>query len=245
MDKRKFLKLSSIAGASVMVAPFIAVGEKNQDQYENKNVNKLQLGAFVVPALGYAFDALEPHIDAMTMEIHHDKHHGAYVSKLNDAMNGSRFEGMTIEKIMSEVKEEDKAIRNNAGGHYNHSLFWKIIMPGEDKMPTKKINQLIIEGFGSFEKFKEMFTEVAKQVFGSGWAWLAVDQNKKLFISTTPNQDNPLMSNIAKQQGTPILGLDVWEHAYYLKHQNKRIDYITDFFNIINWKQVELNYDQA
>jgi superoxide dismutase, Fe-Mn family len=245
MDKRKFLKLSTIAGASVLVKPFIASGEKTQDLSNVKKLSKLQLGNFALPALGYAFDALEPHIDAKTMEIHHDKHHGGYVSKLNDAIKASRFEGMTIEKIMSEIKEEDKAIRNNGGGHFNHSLFWKIMMPGGDKMPTAKITQLMIESFGSYEKFKEMFTDSAKQIFGSGWVWLAVDQNKKLFICTTPNQDNPLMSNISKQLGTPILGLDVWEHAYYLKYQNKRIDYITDFFSVINWNQVQLNFDQA
>jgi superoxide dismutase, Fe-Mn family len=242
MEKRKFLKLSSIAGLAAVIRPF-AVLEENIDN--NQFVSKLQLDLFTVPALGYSFEALEPHIDAMTMEIHHGKHHGAYVSKLNDAVKQSRFETMTIEKIMAEVKEEEKSVRNNGGGHYNHSLFWKVMAPAKDKVPSEKMNQLLIENFGSFEKFKEIFTESAKQIFGSGWAWLSVDANKKLFISTTANQDNPLMVNIVKQNGVPILGIDVWEHAYYLKHQNKRVDYIINFFDIINWNQVLLNFEGA
>ena len=245
MDKRNFLKLSSMAGLAALVKPISSIESKDNTIGLATSEAKLQLESFVLPPLGYAFAALEPTIDAMTMEIHHDKHHATYISKLNDAVKGSRFEGMSIEKIMVEVKEDDKAIRNNGGGHYNHSMFWKVLMPGGDKMPNEKMNQLMVDSFGSFEKFKELFSDSSKQVFGSGWAWLSADKNKKLFISNTPNQDNPLMVNVAKQIGTPILGLDVWEHAYYLKYQNKRADYIQGFFNVINWSQVQQNFEKA
>ena len=197
--------------------------------------------SFELPKLPYAFDALEPHIDAKTMEIHHDKHHQGYTDKLNDAIKGTDKEGKTIENILTNLDMDNKAVRNNGGGFYNHSLFWKIMSPNGGGKPSGDLAKAIDSAFGSFEDFQEKFSEAAKTQFGSGWAWLCVHKGGKVDVCSTPNQDNPLMPNVGCG-GTPILGLDVWEHAYYLKYQNKRPDYVGAFWNVINWEEVSANY---
>lgn len=193
--------------------------------------------AFTLPALPYAVDALEPHIDKMTMEIHHGKHHAAYVTNLNNAVAGTALESMSIEAICKEISKHPMAVRNNGGGHYNHSLFWSIMSPNGGGQPKGALADAINAAFGNFEEFKTKFTQAGATRFGSGWAWLVVTADKKLVVSSTPNQDNPLM-DIAEVKGTPILGMDVWEHAYYLKYQNRRPDYMGAFFNVINWDAV-------
>ncbi|MCB0468458.1 MAG: superoxide dismutase [Aequorivita sp.] len=197
--------------------------------------------SFELPKLPYAFDALEPHIDAKTMEIHHDKHHQGYTDKLNDAIKGTDKEGKSIENILTNLDMENKAVRNNGGGFYNHSLFWKVMSPNGGGKPSGDLAKAIDSAFGSFDAFKEKFSNAAKTQFGSGWAWLCVHKGGKLEICSTPNQDNPLMPGVGCG-GTPILGLDVWEHAYYLKYQNKRPDYVGAFWNVINWEEVSSNY---
>lgn len=200
--------------------------------------------AFQLPDLPYSFDALEPHIDARTMEIHHDKHHGTYVSKLNGAVEGTPEADISIEELMKKVGSLSTAVRNNGGGHYNHSLFWTILSPDGGGQPSGDLASAIDSAFGSFDKFKEEFNNAAATRFGSGWAWLIVDGSGNLKVTSTPNQDNPVM-DIAEEKGTPILGLDVWEHAYYLKYQNKRPDYIQAFWNVVNWDEVSKRYKAA
>ncbi len=192
--------------------------------------------AFELPKLGYDYSALEPHIDARTMEIHHTKHHQAYTDKLNDAVKGSSLEGKSIEEILKNVSGQSAAVRNNGGGYYNHNLYWKILAPGGASNPEGDLSDAINESFGSLQNFRDAFVQAALTQFGSGWAWLVL-QNNKLVVSSTPNQDNPLM-DVADVQGKPILGVDVWEHAYYLKYQNKRPDYVNAFWNLINWDEV-------
>jgi len=192
--------------------------------------------AFELPKLDYAYDALEPHIDARTMEIHHTKHHAAYTSKLNDALKGSEFEGKTIEDILASVSKAGGAVRNNGGGYYNHNLFWKVMGPNGGGTPGGELGDAINKAFGSFDAFKTEFSNAAATRFGSGWAWL-VKTADGLKVTSTPNQDNPLM-DIADVKGTPVLGLDVWEHAYYLNYQNRRPDYISAFWNVVNWDEV-------
>lgn len=193
--------------------------------------------AFTLPALPYAFHALEPHIDARTMEIHHGKHHNAYVTNLNNAVAGKPEEHFAIEEICKTISRYPMAVRNNGGGHYNHSLFWQIMGPDAGGKPTGPLADAIAGTFGSFEEFQKQFNTAATSRFGSGWAWLVKDGGGKLVITSTPNQDNPLM-DIAEVKGTPILGLDVWEHAYYLHYQNRRPDYCAAFWNVINWAEV-------
>ncbi|MEN7546269.1 superoxide dismutase [Rapidithrix thailandica] len=243
MNKREFIKVSGAVAAGTLLNPFMACTSKEDSQKEEET--KQGATEFVLPKLAYGFDALEPHIDKMTMEIHHGKHHAGYVRKLNAAIADTKFAGMTLEEIMANVGENDTAVRNNGGGHYNHSLFWSVIAPNAGGQPTGKLAEAITAAFGSFESFQEQFTTAAKTRFGSGWAWLALNAQNQLFISSTPNQDNPLMSNIASEKGTPILGIDVWEHAYYLKYQNLRGDYINSFYNIINWEEVAARFDKA
>lgn len=192
--------------------------------------------AFELPALPYAFPALEPHIDARTMEIHHGKHHQAYVTNLNNAIAGTDAEKMSIEDICRSISKYPAAVRNNGGGHFNHSLFWTVMKPGGGGEPTGAIGEAITGAFGSFDNFKQQFATAGATRFGSGWAWLLVSGGK-LVVSSTPNQDNPLM-DIAEVKGTPILGLDVWEHAYYLNYQNRRPDYIGAWWNVVNWEEV-------
>lgn len=193
--------------------------------------------AFTLPALPYAFSALEPHIDARTMEIHHGKHHNAYVTNLNNAIAGSDAEKLSIEQICAAVSKYPAAVRNNGGGHYNHSLFWTIMGPSAGGAPTGKLADAINAAFTSFDEFKTKFNTSATTRFGSGWAWLIKDASGKLTITSTPNQDNPLM-DVAEVKGTPILGLDVWEHAYYLNYQNRRPDYCAAWWNVVNWSEV-------
>jgi superoxide dismutase, Fe-Mn family len=192
--------------------------------------------AFELPKLDYDYAALEPHIDAHTMEIHHTKHHAGYTSKLNDAIAGTALEGKSIEEILAGISTASTAVRNNGGGFYNHKLFWKIMGPNGGGQPSGDVADAINKNFGSFDKFKEEFSNAAATRFGSGWAWL-IKTSGGLKIVSTPNQDNPLM-DIAEVKGTPILGLDVWEHAYYLKYQNRRPEYISAFWNVINWDEV-------
>ena len=195
---------------------------------------------FKLPDIPYSYDALEPHIDSKTMEIHHTKHHGAYTNNLNMALKDSPLEGASIEDILFKGIE-NASIRNNAGGFYNHNLFWRILKPNKGTLPSGKIAEEITAIFKSFEGFKETFTQVAMSRFGSGWAWLyRSKEDKKLKISSTANQDNPLMPIKGNHMGNPILGLDLWEHAYYLKYQNRRADYITSFWEIVNWDEVAL-----
>ncbi|SHH20068.1 superoxide dismutase, Fe-Mn family [Chryseolinea serpens] len=193
--------------------------------------------AFTLPALPYAFNALEPHIDARTMEIHHGKHHNAYVTNLNAAVAGKPEESLSIEEICKNISKYPAAVRNNGGGHYNHSLFWTVLGPGAGGAPTGAVAEAINGAFGTFDEFKTKFAAAGTGRFGSGWAWLVKDASGKLQITSTPNQDNPLM-DVAEVKGTPVLGLDVWEHAYYLNYQNRRPDYITAFWNVVNWNEV-------
>ncbi|MBU8883599.1 superoxide dismutase [Kaistella sp. DKR-2] len=197
--------------------------------------------AFELPKLGYAYDALEPTIDARTMEIHHTKHHQAYIDNLNKAIAGTDLEGKTIEEICK-TGTDKPAVRNNGGGHFNHTLFWEILTPGGSKEPVGNV-KAAIEAYGGFEKFKNDFAEAAKTRFGSGWAWLCKKEDGSAAVCSTPNQDNPLMP-VADCQGTPVLGLDVWEHAYYLNYQNRRPDYVTAFFEVINWDKVEEKFNK-
>jgi Fe-Mn family superoxide dismutase len=196
--------------------------------------------AFKLPSLPYAADALEPHIDAKTMEIHHGKHHNGYTGKLNAAIEGTVLEGKSIEEILGNLNMSNAAIRNNGGGYYNHCLFWEIMGPDAGEM-SSELSGAIEAAFGSFDAFKDAFSKAAATQFGSGWAWLCVHSDGKLEVCSTPNQDNPLMKDVSCG-GTPILGLDVWEHAYYLNYQNRRPDYIEAFFKVVNWSEVSKRY---
>jgi Fe-Mn family superoxide dismutase len=200
--------------------------------------------AFELPALPYALDALEPHIDAQTMEIHHGKHHAAYVTNLNKALEGKDGAEKSLEEINKNISAYPAAVRNNGGGHFNHSLFWTVLGANKGGAPTGELAAAIDAAFGSFDDFKTKFAEAGATRFGSGWAWLIVTADGKLAITSTPNQDNPLM-DVAEVKGTPILGLDVWEHAYYLKYQNKRPDYIAAFWNVVNWDAVAERFASA
>lgn len=198
--------------------------------------------AFTLPDLPYAFTALEPHIDARTMEIHHDKHHAAYVNNLNAAVQGTENEGKSLEELLNNISKLSPAIRNNGGGHWNHSFFWEIMSPNGGGEPSGKLADKIHEAFGSLDEMKKQFNQAAATRFGSGWAWLCVDGSGNLFITSTPNQDNPLM-DVADKKGRPILGLDVWEHAYYLNYQNRRPDYISAWWNVVNWAAVTKHFN--
>ncbi|WP_233164514.1 superoxide dismutase [Pedobacter sp. ASV28] len=200
--------------------------------------------AFELPALAYATDALEPHIDKLTMEIHHGKHHQAYVTNLNKALEGKPEANANLDDLIKNISKYPAAVRNNGGGHYNHSLFWTVLGPNKGGEPTGDLAKAINEAFGSFADFKTKIQDAGATRFGSGWAWLSVGADKKLVISSTPNQDNPLM-DIAEVKGTPIFGIDVWEHAYYLKYQNKRPDYLAAIWNVVNWDAVAERYKKA
>ena len=197
--------------------------------------------SFKLPQLNYAHDALEPNIDSRTMEIHHGKHHQGYTNNLNAAIEGTDLEGKSIENILTNLDMNNKAVRNNGGGFYNHSLFWEILSPNGGGVPSGDLASAIDNAYGSFEAFKEKFSGAAKTQFGSGWAWLCVHKGGKVEVCSTPNQDNPLMPGVTCG-GTPILGLDVWEHAYYLNYQNRRPDYVAAFFNIVKWDEVSARY---
>ena len=200
--------------------------------------------AFELPALSYAYDALEPHIDARTMEIHHSKHHNGYTTNLNNAIADTPLADQSIEDILKNLDLENKVVRNNGGGYYNHRLFWEVISPDGGGLPSGSLATAIDNAFGSFEEFKSVFAKAAATQFGSGWAWLCVQANGSLEVCASANQDNPLMPGIGCG-GTPILGIDVWEHAYYLNYQNRRPDYINAFFNVIDWNKVGSLYEKG
>ena len=201
------------------------------------------MGKFELPKLPYEYDALEPYIDKTTMEIHYTKHHNGYVTKLNDAIAGTDLENKSLEDILKDASKHPAGVRNNGGGHYNHSLFWTIMKKGGGGTPKGDLESAINSSFGSFEEFKNKFTNAAATRFGSGWAWLIV-QGGKLAITSTPNQDNPIM-DVADVKGIPILGLDVWEHAYYLKYQNRRPEYIDNWWNVVNWDEVTRRFKEV
>jgi Fe-Mn family superoxide dismutase len=199
---------------------------------------------FTLSPLPYAHDALEPHIDTLTMQIHHGKHHQAYVDNLNKAIAGTEHENKSIEELVANAGKISVAVRNNGGGHWNHTFFWESLAPNAGGAPKGELASAIDAAFGSFDAFKEKFANAGMTRFGSGWAWLCVNDKKELFISSTPNQDNPLM-DVAEVKGTPLLGVDVWEHAYYLKYQNRRADYLGAFWNVISWEKIEARYQAA
>lgn len=231
VDRRKFLislGIVSVAGNIKAVEGFT-----NKINLLNNNRSENIMGKFELPALSYDFNALEPHIDARTMEIHHDKHHAGYVNNLNKAVEGTDLDGKSLEDLLKGVSKLPTAVRNNGGGHYNHTLFWELMAPNKGGNPSGALGDAINSTFGSFDKFKEQFNNAAATRFGSGWAWL-IAADGKLVVSSTPNQDNPLM-DLAEVKGFPILGLDVWEHAYYLHYQNRRPDYINAWWNVVNW----------
>jgi len=205
--------------------------------------------AYTLPELGYPYNSLEPHIDAQTMEIHHTKHHNTYVTKLNAAIEGSNLGDQPIEALISDIpslpQDKQTAVRNNGGGHANHSLFWTLLSASGGGEPTGAVKEAIESTFGGFDSFKEKFADAAAGRFGSGWAWLIVKPDGSLAITSTPNQDSPLMKGIAEVEGTPVLGLDVWEHAYYLNYQNRRPDYIAAFWNVVDWGKVNSLYERA
>lgn len=243
MKKREFLKITSLTATGLALSPYYACTPSNESTNSENKTDSSAASVFTLPALPYTVQALAPNIDAKTMEIHHSKHHAGYVRKLNAAIKDTPFSGKTLENICASVKTADTAIRNNGGGHYNHSLFWTCMSPKGGGTPQGKLGAAIVKTFGSFDAFKKEFSKTAKTRFGSGWAWLSLDDAGKLFISSTPNQDNPLMKNIVEQTGTPILGIDVWEHAYYLHYQNRRGDYIENFFNVIDWATMGKRYE--
>jgi len=218
-----------------------------EEKIEIGNPDDVQVdegGSFKMLGLPYAYDALEPHIDARTMEIHFSKHHLAYANNLNKAVSGSEMANMPIEEVLKRLDPENKAVRNNGGGYYNHNLFWEVLGPNKGGIPQGNLAEAINRDFGSFEDFKNQITDAAMKQFGSGWAWLVTDKSGKLSVMGTANQDNPLMSKLG-YTGTPIFGIDVWEHAYYLNYQNKRKDYVVAVFNVVNWDKVSEKYEAA
>lgn len=210
----------------------------------NKSLGGNKMAKFELPPLPYPYDALEPYIDKWTMELHHTKHHQAYVNNLNNAIEGTELEGKSLEELLTIASKVPPAVRNNGGGHWNHSFFWQIMKPQGGGKPSGSLNDAIVSTFGSFEDFQKKFFDTAMGRFGSGWAWLIVQPDKKLTVISTPNQDNPLM-DVAEVKGTPILGIDVWEHAYYLKYQNRRNEYINNWWNVINWEEVARRFTDA
>ncbi|GAA4357847.1 superoxide dismutase [Hymenobacter saemangeumensis] len=247
MLKRDFLKNTAALALGALFSPAVLARAQEEQLLREARATPLAEGPHTLPALPYAFDALEPHIDARTMEIHHDAHHKSYVSKLNEAVAGKPEEKMSLAELLASVdkKKLPDPIRNNAGGHWNHSFFWQLLAPKGGGQPSGVLAEAIAKEFGSFEKFKEEFAKAATSRFGSGWAWLSVEKGGKLFISSTPNQDNPLMDLPGNRRGIPVLGLDVWEHAYYLKYQNKRPDYVAAFWNVVNWQEAGKRYEAA
>lgn len=223
---------------AIAALPFSGFSQKNNNKKDiaMTTINKLEFHN-----LPYAYDALEPFIDKMTMEIHHSKHHKAYYDNMMNAVKGTDMESKTLEEVFSNMSKYPAAVRNNGGGYYNHNLYWEVMKVNGGK-PSAKLEAAIVKTFGSMDELKKQFTDAGKTRFGSGWAWLSVDKDGNLFVSSTPNQDNPLM-DVADKKGTPILGMDVWEHAYYLKYQNKRPDYTEAFWNVINWEAVSKKYD--
>jgi Fe-Mn family superoxide dismutase len=247
MNKREFLKTSVIFGAGTVLAPPLVSSCMNSAGANGAKASLVVTdasGKFVQPELGYAYDALEPYIDAMTMELHYSKHHAGYTRKFNAALENENLHSTDIYKIFSNVSNYSDAVRNNGGGYYNHNMFWKFMSPEGGGVPAGKIAPAIDEAFGSFDKFRDLFSATAGSVFGSGWAWLILDDGGKLQVVTTPNQDNTLM-DVSDVRGTPLLNIDVWEHAYYLKYQNERGKYIDAYWNVIDWNFVDSLYKEA
>lgn len=249
MKRRDFVKLGTLAAVGTALTPMIACDTtQSNEEEENTTVeNTVTFIPFELPTLAYGYDALNPVIDTETMTIHHTKHHQGYVNKVNATLEeGHAWAGKTLPEMfaMLEDNEENISIRNNGGGHYNHRLFWQCLRPLNDVAIPQNLAEAINNDFGSFENFAEEFSTAAATQFGSGWAWLSIDSEGKLFVSSTPNQDNPLMKNIVEKSGTPILGIDVWEHAYYLNYQNKRKEYIKNFISIIDWDFVAKRYTE-
>jgi len=240
MNRRKFIYSVAAISAASAIEPFAKSIYNISNKIErSKNI----MAKFELPALPYGYDALEPYIDKMTMEIHHDKHHAAYVNNLNKAVEGTEMATKTLDELIMNISKYPMAVRNNGGGHWNHSLFWTLMKKNGGGEPTGPLADSIKSSFGSFDEFKKQFSNAGATRFGSGWAWLVV-QNGKLAIGSTPNQDNPLM-DISDFKGTPVLGLDVWEHAYYLKYQNKRPEYIENWWNVINWAEASKRFSEA
>ena len=236
MERRNFI---NIVGTAAIAAPILGsalVACSNESK-------KVVFAGHVFPELPYAYNALEPYVDAQTMELHYDKHHRGYFKKFTDAIAGTDLEKIPMPEIFAKISEQAAAVRNNGGGFFNHKLYWENMSPTETAM-SDELKTAIDESFGSVDAFKETFGTAAKKHFGSGWAWLSVDADGNLFVSTTPNQDNPLMDDVEKQ-GTPLLAIDVWEHAYYLHYQNRRADYVDNFWNIVNWEEVSKRYNNA
>ncbi len=239
MERRKFIKSVGLVTAAAYIGPQLF----GDDQKTVRSFKPEDAPPSELPPLSYAYNALEPYIDARTMEIHYDKHYRAYYTNYMNAVKGSALEGMAMNKIFASVSKQTDAIRNNGGGYYNHLLFWNNLGRGSTK-PSPELSSAIAKSFGSFDKFRDSFSTAAKTRFGSGWAWLYLTADKNLAIGSTPNQDNPLM-DIAQFKGTPLLLLDVWEHAYYLKYQNKRADYVDAFWNVVNWNEVSRRFNDA
>jgi Fe-Mn family superoxide dismutase len=239
MERRNFIKNLGLGAA----ATYLTGKALGQNLTNSKNTNMENLQTLEFPALPYAYDALEPYIDAKTMEIHYDRHHRAYFNNYVNAVKGTPLENLPLEKVFASVSTAGDAIRNNGGGFYNHTIFWKNLGKGSSG-PSDELSSVINQAFGSFDKFREIFNNAGKTRFGSGWAWLYINADKKLAVASTPNQDNPLM-DLSPVKGTPLLTLDVWEHAYYLKYQNKRADYIDAFWNVVNWDEVNRRYKEA
>ena len=239
MKQKQIIKKTGLMITAFLFAVKLFSGDP--ENLKNSAMEKFDIHTF--PALPYAYDALEPYIDARTMEIHYDKHHRAYFNNFIAAIKGTKLDNSTIEEIFAKVSEAGDAVRNNGGGFYNHVLFWNNLSPKPGKM-SPEFEEAINKAFGSFEKFRELFSNAAKTRFGSGWAWLYLTTDKKLAIGSTPNQDNPLM-DVSPIRGIPLLSLDVWEHAYYLKYQNRRPEYIEAFWNVVNWEDVSRRYQEA
>jgi superoxide dismutase, Fe-Mn family len=239
MERRNFLKNFGLGVAATLVTGKSLAKELiNSKNIVMKNVETLEF-----PALPYAYDALEPYIDARTMEIHYDRHHRAYFNNYVAAVKGTSLENIPVEKIFAEISKAGDPVRNNGGGYYNHMFFWKNLGKGSSG-PSQELSTSIAKTFGSLDKFREVFSNAAKTRFGSGWAWLVLSADKNLAVGSTPNQDNPLM-DLSSLKGTPLLTIDVWEHAYYLKYQNKRADYVEAFWNVVNWDEVNRRYSEA
>ena len=239
MERRKFFKAVGLMTAAAYVSPGIL--GSNQTQVKAAGIEGVPATEF--PPLPFAYEALEPYIDARTMEIHYDKHHRAYFTNFTNAVKGTALEGKPLSEIFSGISKQTDAVRNNGGGYYNHLFFWRNLGKGTSG-PSKELSSALVKTFGSVDKFKEVFNTAAKTRFGSGWAWLYIGTDKNLAVTSSPNQDNPLM-DISPVKGTPLLTLDVWEHAYYLKYQNKRPDYIDAFWNVVNWDEVNRRYQVA
>jgi Fe-Mn family superoxide dismutase len=239
MERRNFIKKLGLGVAATYIAGRSTAG----DIINSKNITMENLNTLEFPALPFAYDALEPYIDARTMEIHYDKHHRAYFTNYVNAVKGTPLESVPVEKVFADISKAGDAVRNNGGGYYNHYIFWKNLGKGSSG-PSAELSAAITKVFSSFDKFRETFSNAAKTRFGSGWAWLYLTPDKTVAVSSTPNQDNTLM-DLSPVKGTPLLTLDVWEHAYYLKYQNKRADYVEAFWNVVNWDEVNRRYKEA